>query len=645
MASGKTPAAGKLGLKRFYERTESIEPFYTGGPIALARSGAIVACGCGGNVKIVDVQTGAVLQNIEADGEQVTAIALSPNEQELVTSGRDFLVKTWDVASGAHARMWKSGQGTSYVQRLCYDETGTLVAGGCSDFVVRVWDAGRGYATHNLKGHGSIVTSVCFGATPRTDPNKLLLFSGTDEGEVRVWALATKTCKAVLKGHDSAVTALAIDVPTRTLLTAGRDRVVGVWDLKTMKQALSIPIFDTIEGIALVPPVASDGETPETTTAKDLEFVTAGEKGALKRWKVGTGKCLATEDSRHGAAYENLLATQGATTLLGVTIDQALIFHDPATLSTKKQMVGHNDEVIDVAFASAETIAVCTNSDHLRIFELESRGCRLFHGHTNIILAVDCNAAAGLIATSSKDQLVRVWHLATGRCVGLGEGHVDAVGAVAVAPRNSHLCASGSADRTIKLWDLAAAKKWAASPGDEDDVPKLKVMRSWAGHDKDINSVAIAPNDGMLASGSQDRLIKLWDCATGELRQVCKGHKRGVWCVKFSPVDKVVASASADATIKLWSIADGTCLKTFEGHEGSVLKVAFVCSGMQVLSAGSDGLVKLWTIKTSDCVDTFDHHTDKVPPCLKCPGSILMCRAGPWKDVRTIYSCASNERS
>ena len=185
MASGKTPAAGKLGLKRFYERTESIEPFYTGGPIALARSGAIVACGCGGNVKIVDVQTGAVLQNIKADGEQVTAIALSPNEQELVTSGRDFLVKTWDVASGAHARMWKSGQGTSYVQRLCYDETGTLVAGGCSDFVVRVWDAGRGYATHNLKGHGSIVTSVCFGATPQTDPNKLLLFSGTDEGEVR----------------------------------------------------------------------------------------------------------------------------------------------------------------------------------------------------------------------------------------------------------------------------------------------------------------------------------------------------------------------------------------------------------------------------------------------------------------------------
>jgi U3 small nucleolar RNA-associated protein 13 len=349
MASGKAPAVGKLGLKRFYERTQSIDPFYTGGPIALSRSGAIVACGCGGQVKIVDVATGAVLQDIEADGEQVTAIALSPNELELVTSGRDFLVKTWDVSSGTKSRMWKSGQGTSYVQRLCYDETGTLVAGGCSDFVVRVWDAGRGFATHNLKGHGAIVTSVCFGATPRTDPNKLLLFSGADDGEVRVWALATKTCKAVLKGHDSAVTAMVVDVPTRSLLTAGRDRVVGVWDLKAMKIAHSIPIFDTIEGIALVAPLAEEPAgkkgkgaaevEPKEATARDLEFVTAGEKGALKRWKVGTGKCLVTEDSKHGCAYEGLLATHGSTTLLGVTIDQSLLFTDPATLRLNKQMV------------------------------------------------------------------------------------------------------------------------------------------------------------------------------------------------------------------------------------------------------------------------------------------------------------------
>ena len=286
--------------------------------------------------------------------------------------------------------------------------------------------------------------------------------------------------------------------------------------------------------------------------------------------------------------------------------------------------MGHNDEVIDCAFASAESIAVCTNSDHLRIFELESRACRLLHGHTNIILAVDCNSVAGLIATSSKDQLVRVWDLASGRCVGLGEGHVDAVGAVAVAPRNSLMCASGSADRTIKLWDLAAAKKCAASEDEEGDVPKMKLMRSWAGHEKDINSIAISPNDGLVASGSQDRSIKLWDAATGDLKQTCKGHKRGVWCVKFSPVDKVVASASADSTVKLWSISDGACLKSLQGHEGSVLKVAFVCAGMQLLSSGSDGLVKLWTIKTSDCVDTFDHHTDKVPASspLTCSPSV-----------------------
>mgnify|MGYP003319551609 CR=1 FL=1 len=64
------------------------------------------------------------------------------------------------------------------------------MAGGCSDAVVRVWDAGRGFATHSLSGHGALITSLAFGPTPRSDPNKLTLFSGAEDGEVRVWALA-----------------------------------------------------------------------------------------------------------------------------------------------------------------------------------------------------------------------------------------------------------------------------------------------------------------------------------------------------------------------------------------------------------------------------------------------------------------------
>lgn len=78
---------------------------------------------------------------------------------------------------------------------------------------------------------------------------------------------------------------------------------------------------------------------------------------------------------------------------------------------------------------------------------------------------------------------------------------------------------------------------------------------------KDINSVAVSPNDKLLASGSQDRTAKLWSLADMSLAGVFRGHRRGIWCVQFSPVDQVLGTASADGTIKLWALHDFSCLK------------------------------------------------------------------------------------
>lgn len=73
--------------------------------------------------------------------------------------------------------------------------------------------------------------------------------------------------------------------------------------------------------------------------------------------------------------------------------------------------------------------------------------------------------------------------------------------------------------------------------------------------------MAVSPNDKLLASGSQDRTAKLWSLTDMSLLGVFRGHRRGIWCVQFSPVDQVLASASADGTIKLWGLHDFSCLK------------------------------------------------------------------------------------
>ena len=82
-----------------------------------------------------------------------------------------------------------------------------------------------------------------------------------------------------------------------------------------------------------------------------------------------------------------------------------------------------------------------------------------------------------------------------------------------------------------------------------------------------------------MLSGSADKTLKLWDAATGALLRTFEGHSDGVNSVAFSPDGTRVLSGSCDKTLKLWDAATGALLRTFEGHSGSVNSVAFSPDG------------------------------------------------------------------
>jgi U3 small nucleolar RNA-associated protein 13 len=217
-----------------------------------------------------------------------------------------------------------------------------------------------------------------------------------------------------------------------------------------------------------------------------------------------------------------------------------------------------------------------------------------------------------------------VWSTEHLQCVAIGEGHTDAVGAICVsrnkasyASRNAFI-ATGGADKILKRWALPAHSLPTTYSGvlanlaSKGDMVHLSATHSVRAHDKDINTVAVSPNDAMIASASQDKSIRLWRSADLTPLATLNGHKRGVWKVCFSPVDKVLVSSAGDRTVKMWSVADYSLLRTFEGHTASVLSVKFVNKGSQLVSASSDGLIRIWTIRTGECEATLDAHTDRV---------------------------------
>ena len=139
------------------------------------------------------------------------------------------------------------------------------------------------------------------------------------------------------------------------------------------------------------------------------------------------------------------------------------------------------------------------------------------------------------LATGSQDRTVKLWDVATHRDIGTFEGHTGGVNSVAFSPVDATLLATGSWDRTVKLWDVTTRQNIATLEG----------------HMAVVNSVAFSRDGLTLASGSWDGTVKLWDVET-RVNFATLGHGDPVLSVAFSSDDTTLASGTEASTVELW---------------------------------------------------------------------------------------------
>ncbi|KAI9594590.1 WD40-repeat-containing domain protein [Syncephalis fuscata] len=610
MSDGAAPS--KLQLKSSYRSVSTIEAIYTGGPCAVTRDEAFLFCTVNTDVYVVSLEDGRKKAELAGDSEVVTALAIKPNGQQIVTASRSLQLRVWDLSTYKTIRSFKVHEAPVIVMTI--DETSTLVATGSADSTVKVWDIDGGYCTHNFRGHSGVVSAIQF----HPDPKRLWLATGADDCQVRVWDLNKSECIAVLDSHVSVVRGLAFTSNDDHLISGSRDKVVNVWNLKNKSLAHTFPVYEGLETVGLI----DAGTVINGQVLKHQAFYTGGEKGTIRVWDYTSGELLSESANNSNAkfTFTDVLHSKSSGQLYGITSDQNILIYQLADcIRPIRQLVGYNDEIIDLAYLGEDEsyLAVITNSEQIRVFDLETFSCDIVYGHADTALCVAHRPKGDIMVTAGKDRTARVWSvnmMATttedrfkllGTCV----GHTESIGSVAVPNRSDDFIITVSQDRTVKYWDLTAIDVTSIAP---DSGYKIKSQYTHQAHDKDINTVSIAPNDKLFVTGSQDKTAKVWSCADGSLVGVCKGHKRGVWCARFSPMDQVLVTSSGDKTVRLWSLTDFSCIKTFEGHTSSVLRVAFLTAGTQLISSGSDGLIKLWNIKSNECIDTVDEHEDKI---------------------------------
>jgi WD40 repeat protein len=186
-------------------------------------------------------------------------------------------------------------------------------------------------------------------------------------------------------------------------------------------------------------------------------------------------------------------------------------------------------------------------------------------------------------------------------------GHANSVNAVSFSP-NGKLLATGSFDNTVKLWDTSTGKE----------------IKTLTGHTNSVNAVSFSPNGKLLATGSRDNTVKLWDTTTGKQIKTLTGHTDTVWAVSFSPNGKLLATGSFDNTVKLWDTTTGKQIKTLTGHTKPLLAVSFSPNGKLLATGSSDKTVKLWDTTTSKPIKTFAGHTGWVTAVSFSPNGKLL---------------------
>ncbi|MBW4598706.1 MAG: caspase family protein [Calothrix sp. FI2-JRJ7] len=239
-------------------------------------------------------------------------------------------------------------------------------------------------------------------------------------------------------------------------------------------------------------------------------------------------------------------------------------------------------------YLRVETIATLEQS----ISQMQERN--RFEGHEDGVISVAFSNDSQIIASGSLDKTIKLWNI-NGKLLRTLTGHTEPVYSVSLAP-DGKILASSSVDKTVKLWNV-------------EDGSLIKTLE---GHTQNVNNVVFSPDGQTLASASSDKTIKIWSRQDGRLLKTITGYNFPIISIAFSPDSKNIAAGGEDKTIKIWDINNGRLLKTLSEHQGWVNSLNYSKDGKSLASGSADKNIILWSVSDGKLIKTISGHTASV---------------------------------
>lgn len=435
--------------------------------------------------------------------KEVTALAISKDNKVLAVAERDFandlgLIKLWDLST-RFLEIREIREPETHILALAYSPDGKVLAGvtqrGGGTGLVRLWNTANGDGRTLCRFQHSGGCHVAF------SPDGKSLACPGDDDTVCIVELATGKTLFKARRHESEVTALAFLPDGKTLISGSKDRTIRFWDLEKKKESRCLEGHD---GHVLRLSLSANGKV---LASQDSRY-------AVRIWETSTGKELV--ECRRSGEGGMALSPDGKTLALAGS-HKAVDFWDVPSGLERVTTAGHRDAIISLAFSEdGATLASASIDETVRLWDPAS-----------MKVMKEYPVKAEVLKYSPKNELL----------LGDGKGRFWLPGKE--APQKM----------PAQNWKVEQLLERAAQWFTGKEAPPTKRWPASL-----VGNKVWSPDGRVLAQVADDGSIRLVEFASGKERRLFQGHADKVTAAAFSANGKMLASGSADTTIVVWNV-------------------------------------------------------------------------------------------
>ncbi len=414
------------------------------------------------------------------------------------------------------------------------------------------------------------------------------LVTATKYSDVIVWDVKKGTQIVSIEKPEFWIDDIAFSPDGKHVVISG-DGESFVWNTKTGKQELHL-MFGGLECISVFSPDSKFLLTNNENNTAALWNITTGQKQMVFEGYMNKDRTDGLDFDQADWFHSNIikylerknkaiLSPDGKFIAKG-GIDSIAVLINVETGKVEREFIGHNKLVISCSFSQDGNSLLTGSGDNtMKLWDVKTgKLIRTFNGHQGLIFDAKFSPDGQYVASASWDGSIRIWDKLSGK-------QLKYIYTKNASPYcldytlNGLYLLSGDLNKELKLWEVDTAKEF----------------RNIVGHTNIVSDICFSYEGQQFITASFDGKVKVWDLLSGMLVNKLT-HPFAVYSATWNPINKTIVTGGSDRVIRIWNPATGQVLHSLYGHSGGVTSLQISSDAKRLVSCSVDGEIKIWDL-------------------------------------------------